>query len=218
MDTKEEKQEQGFVYVLTNPCMPGLVKIGMTKRNEMKERLRELYTTGVPLPFECEFACRVNESDCGIIENALHEAFKPQRINDSREFFSIAPEQAKAILKLFHHEDATVEVSQEIETNLTTEDKSAREKSMSKRPPINFFDMGLKKDDVLVFKSDNSKTCSIVDQKHVLYKSVITTLTPITTKLLERDYNVQPTPYWKTKDGRDLIDLYNETYPKEEMK
>ncbi len=89
---------------------------------------------------------------------------------------------------------------------------------MLKSPPINFFDMCLIKDDFLVFKSDNSKTCSIVDQKHVLYKSVITTLTPITTKLLERDYNVQPTPYWKTKDGRDLIDLYNETYPKEEMK
>lgn len=42
-------KEQGIVYVLTNPSMPGMVKIGMTERSEMDARLKELYTTGVPV-------------------------------------------------------------------------------------------------------------------------------------------------------------------------
>lgn len=93
METKEKstKQGQGIVYVLTNRYMPGIVKIGMTKRDK-DERLKELYTPGVPEKFECEYACYVNKSDCSKIEKALHKAFAPQRINVKREFFSISPE------------------------------------------------------------------------------------------------------------------------------
>ena len=78
--------------------------------------------------------------------------------------------------------------------------------------------MGLREGDILVFKQDENVTCSVVDKKHVLYKGNVTTLTPITTQLLGKAYSVQPTPYWKIKEnGRDLIDIYDETYPIEEM-
>ena len=39
---------EGIVYVLTNPAMPKLVKIGKTGRG-VETRLNDLYTTGVPL-------------------------------------------------------------------------------------------------------------------------------------------------------------------------
>ena len=42
---------EGTVYVLTNPAMPGMVKIGKTTR-DVTHRLKDLYSTGVPLPFE----------------------------------------------------------------------------------------------------------------------------------------------------------------------
>ena len=99
--------EYGIVYLLTNPVMPGLVKIGMTTQEDIDKRMKELYTTGVPVPFECQFACKVKKGDCAKIEKALHTAFAPQRINANREFFRIQVEQAKAILELFHHTDAT---------------------------------------------------------------------------------------------------------------
>ena len=38
----------GIVYVLTNPAMPGLVKIGMTTRDNLDARMKELYGTGSP--------------------------------------------------------------------------------------------------------------------------------------------------------------------------
>ena len=130
--------EYGIVYLLTNPVMPGLVKIGMTAQEDIDKRMKELYTTGVPVPFECQFACRVKKSDCVKIEKALHTAFEPQRINANREFFRIQVNQAKAILELFHHTDVTEEVTDEIQNDLTDDDKAATKKAQVHRPALNF--------------------------------------------------------------------------------
>ena len=81
----------GIVYVLTNPAMPKMVKIGR-KGNDIDTRLSQLYSTGVPLPFECAYAARVADMDK--VEKAFHNAFDPYRVNPRREFFSIEPEQA----------------------------------------------------------------------------------------------------------------------------
>ena len=137
--------EYGIVYLLTNPVMPGLVKIGMTTQEDIDKRMKELYTTDVPVPFECQFACKVKKGDCAKIEKALHMAFAPQRINANREFFRIQVEQAKAILELFHHTDVTEEVSDEIENDLTDDDKAASAKAQIHRPPLNFYEMGMQK-------------------------------------------------------------------------
>ena len=81
-----------IVYVLTNPAMPGMVKIGMTDQEDLQLRMRQLYTTGVPLPFECVIARRMEGREAAEIETALHTAFDPYRVNPSREFFEIEPE------------------------------------------------------------------------------------------------------------------------------
>lgn len=40
-----------IVYLLTNESMPGLVKVGRTN-GDLAVRIRQLFQTGVPLPFE----------------------------------------------------------------------------------------------------------------------------------------------------------------------
>ena len=44
-----------IVYVLTNECMPDLVKIGRTD-NSIIKRMKELDQTGVAFSFECYYA------------------------------------------------------------------------------------------------------------------------------------------------------------------
>ena len=49
-----------IIYALRNEAIPRLVKIGKTSR-DMTARMREVYGTGVPLPFECIIAREVEE-------------------------------------------------------------------------------------------------------------------------------------------------------------
>lgn len=78
----------GIVYVLVNQAMPGLIKIGQTADN-IETCMRQLDTSGVPLPFECSYAAEVN--DANRVERALHEAFEDQRVRRNREFFELSP-------------------------------------------------------------------------------------------------------------------------------
>ncbi|MEI7177097.1 GIY-YIG nuclease family protein [Pectobacterium carotovorum] len=80
----------GYIYVLGNESMPGIYKIGMTK-HEPELRAKEISsTTGVPTPFSviAAFHSRNPRAD----ERMVHEAFDDCRVNQNREFFSLAGE------------------------------------------------------------------------------------------------------------------------------
>lgn len=124
------EKDNGLVYVLTNPAMPGIVKIGLTTRLKIEDRLKELFTTNVPVPFKCEFACQVD--DCSKVESALHKAFRPYRF-PQREFFKIEPDQAIAILQLFEKKIITAEINKEIIENTTAEQRDAGKKLEKQR-------------------------------------------------------------------------------------
>jgi hypothetical protein len=208
--------EYGIVYLLTNPVMPGLVKIGMTTQEDIDKRMKELYTTGVPVPFECQFACKVKKGDCAKIEKALHTAFAPQRINANREFFRIQVEQAKAILELFHHTDVTEEVSDEIQNDLTDDDKAASVKAQVHRPPLNFYEMGMQKGDVLIWKDDPSISVTIISERKISYEGEETSISALSAQLKGyKSRHIAPGAHWLYKE-KLLSDIYDETYPFEE--
>ena len=196
-----------IVYVLTNPAMPGLVKIGQTSQEDANSRIAQLYTTGVPVPFRLEFACRVEDSEA--VEEALHIAFAPYRVNPRREFFRIEPEQAIAILRLLHVEDATSEVAQQ-PTDLDQQSLAAAEQIRSRRPKLNFEEMGIPIGSVLQFTRD-ATTVTVVGPKKVRLGDEEMSLTAATREILGTEYDVQPSPLW-TFNGRGLTEIYNETY------
>ena len=45
----------GYIYCFSDPTRPNLLKIGMTERTP-EDRVKELYNTSTPLPFEIKFA------------------------------------------------------------------------------------------------------------------------------------------------------------------
>ena len=211
-----KQQEQGIVYVLTNPAMPGLVKIGMTTRASVDARMKELYSTGVPVPFECQYACEVKASDCAKIEKALHTAFEPQRIHAGREFFRLKEHQVIVILELFNRKDITSEIVEEMENDLTPEDKASGEKIKSnRRPPMNYREMGFEIGAKLTFVKDESVQVTISSDKKVLYQGEELSLTAITKQLLKKPHDVAPTAYWEY-EGKNLRDIYDETYTLED--
>lgn len=119
------------------------------------------------------------------------------------------------MLKLLDHlneGDVTAEVAAEIESDLKNEDKAAVAKSRSRRPPLNFYEMGLRNGDMLHYIQDDKVTCTIVSAKRVSFNGEERSLTSVNTELLGSKWGVQPTPYW-TFNGHKLRDLYDEINP-----
>lgn len=205
----------GIVYVLSNRAMPGLVKIGMTTRPELDARLKELYTTGVPVPFDVEYACEVKACNCARLEKALHTAFEPNRLNMNREFFQIKKEQAIAILEIFNEKDVTTEVTDEMNNDLNPDDIASKTKATKHRPPLNFSQMGIPVGSTLTYNADPSITVTVVGDKKVEYLGDESSLTAVTTKILNSKYTVQPTPRWSF-NGINLSEIYDANYPIED--
>jgi len=91
----------GWVYCMSNPSIPGLLKVGMTERTP-EIRARELFTTGVPTPFKIEFAKKVLNPLQK--EKTIHKLLLKKRTNPNREFFSVSLEIVKDLFNLMDGE------------------------------------------------------------------------------------------------------------------
>ena len=81
--------DNGYVYVLMNPSLQNMVKIGKTTR-EPEERAKELSSvTGVPTPFIVVYSCMFES--CSDAETFVHTYLETKgfRVASNREFFEI---------------------------------------------------------------------------------------------------------------------------------
>lgn len=91
----------GYVYVISNVGAfgPDVVKIGLTRRLEPMDRVRELGDASVPFPFDVHALFFAD--DAVGLETQLHQAFadrKVNQVNQRREFFFATPHQVREIL------------------------------------------------------------------------------------------------------------------------
>ena len=97
---------EGWVYCISNPSMPGLLKIGMTLRTP-QERLKEANSSDTwrpPTNFIIEFAKRVHNPLQK--ERTLHKLLEQydQRVNPKREFFEVNIATARLCFELMDGE------------------------------------------------------------------------------------------------------------------
>jgi hypothetical protein len=89
----KSSDDVGFIYVLSNPSMPGYLKIGFTRKSDIAERVSELSSsTSVPLPFVLEHWSFTHTPQK--YETRLHGLFNKDRVSPKREFFTISLETA----------------------------------------------------------------------------------------------------------------------------
>jgi hypothetical protein len=92
----------GYVYVISNVGAFGtrVVKIGMTRRLDPMDRVRELGDASVPFPFDVH--ALYFSDDAVALEAQLHAAFADRRLNQvklRREFFFATPTELRDVLK-----------------------------------------------------------------------------------------------------------------------
>jgi len=203
----EFMEEQQIIYILRNEAMPGLIKIGRTA-GDLAARMKQLYTTGVPVPFQCIYAVKLEHM--ADVEKTLHFAFGDQRLNKNREFFTVEPERVIAILKLFNAQEVTELVESTIQAGLTEQDKAAEAELKKKRPVLDFGKLGIPPGSSLLFQ-DGVSTIQVLTNRKVEFEGQACFLVTPTRKLLglAEDYPIQPSPYWSYQ-GKSLKDLYEE--------
>ena len=184
----------GFVYILTNESMPGLIKIGLTDQNDVESRIRGLDTTGVALPFQCYYAAKVEDNRR--VERALHTAFSDFRLRPNREFFRLDPYKVKVILEVLELEDVTPR----IEIVASTEDVEALRSASIKSGRFKFSTASIPIGSSLNFVKDLSITATVVEDAWVEYEGHKHSLTTAALEALKKcGYNwtsVQGPEYW----------------------
>jgi len=86
---------KGFVYCLATDSH-GYTKIGATTLHPEVRAFQLTCATASPHPFRVIHFREV--PDCNAAEAALHARFAGRRINESREFFSVSPDEAALAL------------------------------------------------------------------------------------------------------------------------
>lgn len=110
VDYREANQKAGFVYVISDigSFGEGVYKIGMTRRLEPMDRIRELGDASVPFNFDVH--ALIFCDDAPKLEAALHRAFEDRKVNivnQRREFFRVSLDEIEEVVKANY--DKTVE-------------------------------------------------------------------------------------------------------------
>lgn len=94
----KHKSPLGIVYVLSNPAMPGIIKIGFTEKQDAEERAAELSrSTSVPMPFVIEYEQLVENPLQ--YERLIHARLDQYRISKDKEFFKYDAFEASEVIR-----------------------------------------------------------------------------------------------------------------------
>ena len=169
--------KKGLVYILTNPSLDGWVKIGMTERNDIKARLRELNAPpNIPLSYRCYAVYEVDDPQ--LVETHIHRII--DRVDDTlharellsngrireREFFRISPETAYGIfhdVAVLRHEQEQLKLYAPTEEEAEEEEIAERHK---KQENTTFQMLGIPVGEKIFFLFDESVTAQVIDEKN----------------------------------------------------
>lgn len=113
VDYREANQKAGYVYVISNigSFGEGVYKIGMTRRLDPMERIKELSDASVPFNFDVH--ALIFCDDAPKLEAALHREFEDRKlniVNQRREFFRVSLAEIEEVVR--ENYDKTVEFAE----------------------------------------------------------------------------------------------------------
>ena len=103
--SRAQMTKAGHVYVISNlgSFGEGTYKIGMTRRLDPQDRVKELGDASVPFPFDVH--AMIYADNAPALEKQLHEEFRERRrnrVNQRKEFFDVSLEEIEAAVEKHH--------------------------------------------------------------------------------------------------------------------
>ena len=189
---------KGFIYIMTNPALKDMVKIGYA--SDVEARRKQLSTTALPYDYE---VYATYETSGNLEDKKLHkmiDKLNPDlRVTKSREFFLMSPQEAYDLLEAIAIISGTKGKLEKIKEPSTQK---------VRRPPVNFEKCGIPKGAELVFVDDPNVVVTVVDERKVLYKNEITSLSAISDNI--KGYSTSG-PYMFTYKGKRVSESAHET-------
>ena len=138
-----EQTRRGHVYIISNIGSFGndVFKIGMTRRLDPMDRVKELGDASVPFIFDVHAI--IHTQDAPALEKKLHEKFDARRvnmINRRKEFFNVTLDEIKQAVSEYSDEDVDfieTAVAQDYhETKAFNEKQKLSDTSREKEQPL----------------------------------------------------------------------------------
>lgn len=198
---------KGFIYIMANPALKDMVKIGYAK--DVEQRRQQLSTTALPYDYE---VYATYETPGALEDKKLHkmiDALNPDlRVSKNREFYVMTPEQAYELLEAI----AAISGSQERLKKIAPDNAGVSDnEAKTKNPPIDFYKCGIPDGAELVYIYDSSIRVKVSGSRKVLYNNELTSLSAVV-KILKNSPSVHiaGTSYF-TYNGKLITDIAKET-------
>lgn len=201
---------RGVIYILTNPSFPEYVKIGYAQN--LEKRIKQLNRSEtIPFAFR---AYAIYEVDSPLTDKILHDLI--DQLNPDlrsvetfegkerkREFYAMSPEEAYTLLECIAKISGTEKCLKKVKPNgyeIKDEQIAVEIAEVTKRKKFKFSDYGIECGAILYFTNDESITVQVVDDKHILYEGMTTSMSNLARSLLKITYPVQGALYFKYND------------------
>ena len=195
----------GFIYIMTNPTLKDMVKIGYA--TDVEKRRKQLSTTALPYDYE---VYATYETSGNLEDLKLHKMIdnlNPDlRVTANKEFIITTPQEAYELLEA-------------IATISGTKDKLKRvkivevKKQAVKKPPINFKKCGIPMGSELVFTEDPTVKVTVVSDRKVQWNEEETSLS-VVAGALKHSKAIQGSLFF-TYEGKLITKIAEETQWKE---
>lgn len=209
---------EGYIYVMTNPCLHDMVKIGYA--SDVEARRKQLSTAALPFEYEIYATYETSEQ---LEDKKLHElidTLNPKlRLAKNREFFAMSAEKAYRLLEAIAIISGSADklkrvVPMQGEGAVSSTRKQSHYQGNSgrkQRPAINFQKCGIPVGAELVFIDDASVRATVVDaeKNKVEYNGETTSLSPLAEKF--RNVSAIQGASVFTYNGKKITEIAEET-------
>lgn len=192
---------KGYIYIMTNPCLQNMVKIGYA--TDVEERRKQLSTTALPYDYEIY---ATYETPGKLEDKKLHKLIdnlNPDlRVSKNREFFIMSPRDAYELLEAI----AMISGSQD-KLHMTMQTEASAEQK-SRKPAVNFQECDIPVGAELVFVDDPNVRVTVVSDRKVQYNDEITSLSAVAKGI--KGYSVAG-PSCFSYNGKMIAEIARET-------
>lgn len=192
---------KGYIYIMTNPALKGMVKIGFAANVEA--RRKQLSTTALPYEYEIY---ATYETSGNLEDKKLHKMIdnlNPDlRVTSNREFFVMSPKEAYELLEAIATISGTKDKLKKVKI---TEAK----KQKVRKPPINFAECGIPVGAELVYVEDPSIVVTVISDRKVQYNGELTSLSAVAGEL--KGVKAIQGPHYFTYNGKPIVEIAKET-------